>query len=92
MTKASSPRLSLVEMEAIAKKVTRQALEQYAPISPEEKANLTLGTGIDDDFGTFELYVATDPPQDAKIISCAKVNRHTGEVTIDVFLEKLPSL
>ncbi|MFM2448598.1 MAG: hypothetical protein RIS44_1048 [Pseudomonadota bacterium] len=82
VTKASL--LKLDEMEAIAKKATHDALKAYP--RPENFENLTLGSGITDSEGIFELYIAGERPRDAKVISCAKVNRSTGEVKVQVFL------
>lgn len=87
MVIAKKRKLKLSEMEAIAKEATRAALVGYVPLTAEEEKNLTLGSGIADTEGVFELYIATDRPQDAKVISCAKVDRLTGEVKVEVFLQ-----
>lgn len=89
MVNTRKRKLNLSEMEAIAKDATRAALVEYTPPTEEDDKNLTLGSGITDIEGIFELYIAADRPQDAKVISCAKVNRLTGEVTVEVFLQKL---
>lgn len=81
--------LGLSEMEPIAKNATFAALAGYVSPSNEEKAVMTLGRAITDTEGVFELYIPSDRPQDAKVISCAKVNRLTGEVKVDVFLQPL---
>lgn len=78
-------KLSLAEMEKIAKEATFAALSDYsAPIGRSE--NLTLGKELTDSEGIFELYIAGDRPQDAKIISCATVDRITGKVQVEIFL------
>jgi hypothetical protein len=82
-------RLKLDEMQEIARKATRAALVPFRRLSAEEDARLTLGSGIDGDDGVFELYLAAERPQDAKVISRATVNRYTGDVRVEVFLEKL---
>jgi hypothetical protein len=71
------------------KESTFAALTAYIPPSNEEKAVMTLGKVITDTECVFELYVPSDRPQDAKVISRAKVNRLTGEVKVDVFLQPL---
>lgn len=81
--------LGLSEMELIAKNATFAALVRYVSPSNEEKAVMTLGKVITDTEGVFELYIAGDRPQDAKVISCAKVNRLTGVVEVEVFLQPL---
>lgn len=79
--------LKLEEMEVIAKKATHEALRAYA--RPEGNLDdLTLGSGITEEEGIFELYIAGERPCDAKVISCARVDRRTGEVRVDVFLDK----
>lgn len=83
-------RLKLSEMQEIARQATRAALVPYRRLTKEEDANLTLGSGIEGNEGIFELYVAAERPQDAKVISRATVNRETGEVRVEVFIEKEP--
>lgn len=79
--------LKLEDMETIAKRATFDALQAYA--RPEGDLDLlTLGTGITDDEGVFELYIAGETPRDAKVISCARVDRKTGAVSVEVFLDK----
>jgi hypothetical protein len=78
--------LKLLEMEPIAREATYVALMKYLPPSDEDKKHLTLGKAITDTEGVFELYIPADRPQDAKVISCAKVNRLTGDVKVEVFL------
>lgn len=81
--------LGLSEMEPIAKRATFAALVRYVPPSDDEKAIMTLGKVVTDTDGIFELYIPSERPQDAKVISCAKVSRLTGEVKVDVFLHPL---
>jgi hypothetical protein len=81
--------LGLSEMEPIAKNAMFAALVGYVSPSNEEQAIMTLGKAITDTEGVFELYVPAGRPQDAKVISCARVNRLTGEVKVDVFLQAL---
>lgn len=86
MVTTKKDKLGFAEMEAIAKEATRAALVDYLPLTEAEAKDLTLGSGISDTEGVFELYIAKDKPQDAKVISCAKVNRMTGDVQVEVFL------
>ncbi len=79
--------LKLSDMEPIAKAATYAALMRYLPPSDENKKRLTLGKVITDAEGVFELYIPADRPQDAKVISCAKVDRLTGKVEVEVFLQ-----
>ncbi|MFC4158795.1 hypothetical protein [Chitinimonas lacunae] len=76
--------LSLAEMESIAKQATFEALKSFKP--PRNRENLTLGSGITDEEGIFELYLAGEMPKDAEVVSRATVNRLTGAVKVDVFL------
>lgn len=89
MVATKKSKLEFAAMEAIAKEATRAALVDYVPLTEEDAKHLTLGSGISDTEGVFELYIAKDKPQDAKVISCAKVNRLTGDVQVEVFLPPL---
>jgi hypothetical protein len=80
-------RLSLSQMEPIARDATRTALMRCRPLTDAESASLTLGSGIEGDEGVFELYLPATRPQDAKVISRAIVSRHTGAVHVEVFIE-----
>jgi hypothetical protein len=84
----SVKKLKLKEMEEIAKKATYAALQGYKKPA-DDMRNLTLGTEITNEEGIFELYFAAERPQDAKVITCARVDRHTGAVSVEVFLDKL---
>lgn len=77
--------LKLSDMEALAKKATFEALQGY-PKPKDNLKNLTLGSGITETEGVFELYIAGERPQDAKVISRAIVDRASGEVRVEVFI------
>ncbi|QWP78951.1 hypothetical protein J5226_11415 [Lysobacter sp. K5869] len=74
------------KMEAIAREATRQALSMHPKPPESEQANWTLGKFETDDEGIFEIYIPSERPLDAKVISTAKVNRRTGEVSVEIFL------
>lgn len=76
------------EMEPIAREVTRRALSEYPEPSKEEQAHWTLGKFETETEGVFEIYIPSERPLDAKVISCARVDRRTGEVSVEVFLDK----
>ncbi|WP_123646423.1 hypothetical protein [Lysobacter enzymogenes] len=78
--------LNINEMEAIARKATRQALSMHPKPSDSEQASWTLGKFETDDEGVFEIYIPSERPLEAKVISRAKVNRRTGEVSVEIFL------
>ncbi len=80
--------LNLKEMENIAKRATHDALMPYPRLQGSDSENLTLGTQLTESEGIFELYIAGERPLDAKVITCARVDRRTGEVGVEVFLEK----
>jgi len=82
--------LTLKEMESIAREATHAALQGYE--APEHRENLTLGSAITDADGVFELYIAGERPQDAKVISKAVVDRVTGDVKVEVFLKPQTSI
>lgn len=80
--------LSLDEMEPIARAATRQALSEYPEPSKEDQALWTLGKFEDEREGVFEIYIPSERPLDAKVISRARVDRSNGVVSVEVFLEK----
>jgi len=83
-------RLSVDQLEPVARAATRNALEKYdAPECFREAQNLTLGTLIEDDVLTFELYIAGAKPSDARVLATTRVSRITGAV-LDVEVH-LPS-
>ena len=75
------------EMEPIAREATRKALAGRE--QPEHLENLTLGSRLTDAEGLFELYIAGKRPIDARVISRAVVNRETGHVNVEVFLDTI---
>lgn len=77
-------RKELDELKEIARLATYDALKEFEPLSTEWRENLTLGSGIDEDYGIFELYVAAERPEDAVVISSARVNRKTKAVEVTV--------
>ena len=77
-------RSELDDLREIARVATRAALENFEPIPPEWNARLTLGTFFDGDDRIFELYVAGERPRDAIVLTSARVNRRTKEVTVSV--------
>jgi hypothetical protein len=80
--------LSMKEMEPIARKATHDALIEYDEPSKHILAQWTLGKYETEKEGIFEIYIPAEISIDAKIISCARVDRTTGAVTVEVFLEK----
>lgn len=72
----------LSELENIARVATFAALESYEPVPEAWRNNLTLGTVVENDFRTFELYVPGARPQDAITISSARVHRETKAVEV----------
>ncbi|MDO3530081.1 hypothetical protein ACNRBH_15080 [Ralstonia pseudosolanacearum] len=77
-------RVPLSELQEIAKTATRERLKAFPPFPSTE--NLTLGTFWEGDVVVFELYIAGQLPQDAIVLTQAKVHAYTGEVVVvDVF-------
>ncbi|WP_312319879.1 hypothetical protein [Stenotrophomonas sp.] len=79
--------LKFREMEAIAMKATHDALMPYPELAVQSKY-LTLGTQVLDDEGVFELYMTGKRPSDSRVITRTRVDRRTGHVTVEVFLDK----
>ena len=80
--------LRLDEMEPIARDATRRALSEYPEPSQEDQASWTLGKFETEDEGVFEIYIPSEQPLDAQVISRARVDRTTGVVSVEVFLKK----
>ncbi len=82
-------RRTVDELEPIARKATKETLEGYAAaMAPyRDSPNLTLGTLIENEVLTFQLYVAGERPADAVVLTSTRVSRSTGEVLgVDVHL------
>lgn len=81
--------LSLDAMEPIAREATRRALSEFPEPPKEDHTNWTLGKFETEAEGVFEIYIPSERPLDAKVISRTRVNRRTGEViSVEVFLDK----
>lgn len=78
-------RRTLDELEVIAAKATRQALEPYV-IPDKIRKNLVRGIAFEGDERVFELYVPGERPEDAVVISEARINAIDGSViNVQVF-------
>lgn len=77
-------RKELDDLQELARVATRAELERYEPIPEEWKSVLTLGTFFDGDDRIFELYVARERPADAIVLTSARVNRNTRDVSVTV--------
>lgn len=71
----------LDELQELARLATREALKSYE-IPDEWKKRLVLGVYLEDDDRIFELYITGDKPDDATVLSRAKVNRNTKAVSV----------
>lgn len=72
---------SLKELEDIAATATREALQQYH--FPEHiRDQLVRGVLFEGDYRIFELYVPGERPEDAWVISQARVHSVTGDVQV----------
>ena len=76
-------------MEPIAREATRNALKKCI-WPPGRDERLTLGVFLEKEYGIFELYFFGERPEDAEVLTEARVNRITGEVSVKVFLPKKP--
>jgi hypothetical protein len=75
---------SLKELEDIAANATRAALSQYH-IPDEIRGRLVLGVFFEEDYRIFELYADGERPEDAQVITRARVHAATGDVHVEVF-------
>jgi hypothetical protein len=81
-------RMSLKELEEAARVMTREALRKHPPFPPEIDARLTLGEGIEGAYRVFELYVSGERPEDATVLTRARIHASTGEGEVEVFPER----
>ena len=80
-------RLKLEELQERARALTSEALKDYE-IPDAMRAKIALGTLFDGEDRVFELYIPGERPEDAIIISRARINSFTGEGAVEVFLPK----
>lgn len=71
----------LEELQEIARKATQAALQNYT-IPEDWLEELILGIMLEGDDRIFELYVASERPEDAILISSARVDRKTKSVEV----------
>jgi hypothetical protein len=77
-------RKELDELKEVTRVATYNALKAFQPLPAEWEDGLTLGAGIDGEYGVFELYVAAERPEDAIVISSARVHRKTRSVEVTI--------
>jgi hypothetical protein len=75
--------MNLKQMEPIARDATRRALEGVE-LASDVRERVVLGQFLEPECGVFELYIPGARPTDARVISVARVNRRTGEVSVEV--------
>jgi len=80
-------RLKLDELCERARLLTYETLKEYE-IPDDLRTEIALGIGFDGDDRIFELYIPRTRPEDAIVISSARINSYTGEGTVEVFLPK----
>ncbi len=79
--------LNLRQMEPLVREATKKALSDYRSDPRLHDKKLSLISMIDDEYGVFKLILTAERSQDAKILTCTKVNLATGEVDVDIFLD-----
>ncbi|AFY38604.1 hypothetical protein Lepto7376_2317 [[Leptolyngbya] sp. PCC 7376] len=73
----------LDELQEIARIATRKALEDYE--FPETwQDSLVLGVFFEDNARIFELYIPRERPEEAIVISSARVNCQTKAVSVTI--------
>lgn len=77
-------RKELDELQEIARVATYDALKDFEPLPADWKKSLSLGGRIDAEYGVFELYIAAERPEDATVISSARVHRKTRAVEVTI--------
>jgi hypothetical protein len=81
-------RLTEAKAEAIAKPAIREALQPLVRFPAWVNEQLVLGTYVDGDICTVELYVAGEMPIDAVVPVEATVNLLSGQVDVVTFPER----
>lgn len=86
--KPKPKRLPLKELQEIARVQTREALRAY-DLQGIDWTEIVLGVvGVGQgEFTDFELYIPGARPEDARIVTRARVHAYTGEVSVQVFLK-----
>jgi hypothetical protein len=84
-------KLPLATLEESARLLTRTALADF-DLTTVDRDTLVLGTsGFEGNQRVFELYVAGEGPEDARVISRAVIDVFSGAGTVEVFLpRKMP--
>jgi hypothetical protein len=75
---------SMDDLQEIARMATRSALVGY-PGLRALWSELLLGVQFEGDDRIFELYLPGERPEDAQVVSQARVNALSGEVSVAVF-------
>jgi len=79
-------KISSDRLEEKARLLTREALRHHPPIPEDLRARLTLGMSVEGRFRTFSLYIASERPEDAIIVTQVSLDRETGEASaVEVF-------
>ena len=77
-------KMTLEQLEEVAQNLTRTELRKY--VVPDELwQELVLGTFFEAEETVFELYVPGERPEDAKVITRARINKVSGEGEVEVF-------
>lgn len=81
--------MKLEELTERARIAVREAMKKWPPVPEHLRRNLVVGTEFAGDDRVFELYVATEPPEDAIVLARVTVNSATGAVgPVEVFPER----
>ena len=72
------------DLERIAQAKMKEVLSRYV-IDERTKKEITLGFTIENGIYVWDLYVPQEKPQDALVISEARVDPNTLEVIVSVF-------
>ena len=80
-------RLKLEELQERARVLTYETLKDFE-IPDGLETRIILEIGFDGDDRIFELYIPANRPEDAIVISSARLNSFTGEGSVEVFLPK----
>ena len=76
--------MKLDELRSLAMEMSRRALENYPPLPPALKGQLTLGTFFEPTETIFELYLPGETPSDAIVLVRVTMDKRTSDGAVEI--------
>jgi hypothetical protein len=80
--------IHLNELQERARVMTDDAMRGLPPIPEAYRHDLVLGMRAEGHLRIFEMYMPGKRPEDALILTCARLDERTGEGTVQVYPER----